>query len=196
MRSAACEACRGAFAAVISVVSTSDRTNRPPRAAAVRVQLVQGSSGTCFYRVQGRCMFLAVHSSPVACGAGGNRNSTLFTRYRKDPPLAPRPPTLHGRGPRTILTPRNQSPHPLRTGVWASRAFRQIGSRLRSYVPRSQSAARRPPLFLRSTALLAFSQISHEISHWSPWLGAEAIVVTSVVTSALARLGGGRWVGG
>jgi len=53
-----------------------------PRAAAVRVQLVQGSSGTCFYRVQGRCMFLAVHSSPVACG--GNRNSTLFTRYRNE----------------------------------------------------------------------------------------------------------------
>ena len=183
MRSAACEACFGAFAAVISVVSTSDRTNRPPRAAAVRVQLVQGSSGTCL-----RCT--------PRLWRGGETGKHTFHPYRKDPPLAPRPPTLHGRGPRTILTPRNQSPHALRTGVWASRAFRQIGSRLRSYVPRSQSAARRPPLFLRSTALLAFSQISHEISHWSPWLGAEAIVVTSVVTSALARLGGGRWVGG
>jgi hypothetical protein len=51
MRSAACEACRGAFAAVISVVSTSDRSIvlpiDPAGRRGARVQLVQGSSGTC-----------------------------------------------------------------------------------------------------------------------------------------------------
>lgn len=175
-----------------------------PRAAAVRVQLVQGSSGTCL-----RCTprLWRVGETGIAHFSPGTEKTLPWRRGRGLPrATGGRPRTII----RTILTPREPTPADPPTGPTAHRrlaepclsADRQSPTKLRPSLP--QSAARRPPLFLRSTALLAFSQISHEISHWSPWLGAEAIVVTSVVssvvtsvvTSALARLGGGRWVGG
>jgi hypothetical protein len=176
-----------------------------PRAAAVRVQLVQGSSGTCL-----RCTprLWRVGETGIAHFSPGTEKTLPWRRgLPRDAPRAAGPRT---KDPDRADTADPSRTNPVPTGPTAHRrlaepclsADRQSPTKLRPSLP--QSAARRPPLFLRSTALLAFSQISLEISHWSPWLGAEAIVVTSVVssvvtsvvTSALARLGGGRWVGG
>lgn len=104
-----------------------------PRAAAVRVQLVQGSSGTCL-----RCTprLWRVGETGIAHFSPGTEKTLPWRRGL---------PRATGRGPthdpeRPLANqPRTLTQGPLRTGVWASRAFRQIGSRLRSYVPRSPS---------------------------------------------------------
>jgi len=105
-----------------------------PRAAAVRVQLVQGSSGTCL-----RCTprLWRVGETGIAHFSPGTEKTLPWRRGL---------PRATGRGPTHDPDPLPSRTNPAPTGptahrrlVWASRAFRQIGSRLRSYVPRSPS---------------------------------------------------------